>query len=50
MQASESLKDCLLNFANYKPKKKISGEKKGDNKEIIDESFKVILDKIVDFN
>lgn len=53
MQVSEGLKelkDCLLNFANYKPKKKdidTDKVKKQEIGEINEKSFKLVLEKIV---
>jgi hypothetical protein len=39
MQSSEEIKECLLNFANQKPKKKLLS----DYGEDIVEKFKIIL-------
>jgi len=39
MQSSEDIKECLLNFANQKPKKKFLSEYGED----IVEKFKIIL-------
>ena len=51
INASEGLKDCLLNFANYKPKKKNMGENKKNNdfENFQDETFKKVLEKIIKF-
>ena len=45
IQNSEQIKDCLLNFANQKPKKKLLNDY-GQN---VSEQFKVIIQKIIEF-
>jgi len=46
MNASEALQECLLNYANYKPNKKME---KNKNKNEMDSSFKPLIEKIVEF-
>ncbi len=46
----KELKDCLLNFANYKPKKKEMDSdkiKRFDISDINEKTFKKVLEKIV---
>ena len=46
MNASEALQECLLNYANYKPNKKLDKTK---IKSEIDTNFKPLIEKIVEF-
>lgn len=46
MNASEALQECLLNYANYKPNKKVD---KNKNKNEMDSNFKPLIEKIVEF-
>lgn len=45
MNASEALQECLLNYANYKPNKKVDRVRN----EEFDVNFKVLIEKIIEF-